>query len=736
MIKIGVLTSGGDSPGMNAAVRAVTRMAIRLGADVVAIREGYQGMVQGGDCIQPLAWSSVGGCLHVGGTIIGTARSARFREREGRLCAAENLLRRGVDRLVVIGGDGSLSGALILHQEWQGLVAELLSAGRVDEETARAHPHLAIIGLPGSIDNDLWGTDVSIGADTALHRIVEAVDSIFSTASSHQRTFVIEVMGRNCGYLALMAAMAIGAEWVMVPEVPPPAGAWAEQMCQVLQAGRQAGRRASLVLIAEGARDDQGQPITSQQIQTVLNERLGEDVRVTILGHVQRGGSPSVFDRNLSSILGAEAARLAMEAAPEAEPVLVGLRGNRCQTVPLVEALERTREQTRAVVEHDYEQALRLRGASMREAWSSMQTIVMAAPRTPGEQPGSLRLGVLNAGPPAPGMNMAVRAAVRLLVSQGHQVLGVRRGFRGLLEGDLIELDWMSVTGWSPSGGSELGTVRYVPSGHDLYAMARQLEEHKLQGLLVIGGLSGYETGFAMLQQSKVFPSFNIPIVCVPASIDNNLPGTELSIGSDTALNNVIEVVDKIKQSAVATQRCFVVEVMGGKCGYLALMSGLATGAEKIYLPEEGMTAQGLLDDLKELTAGFRHGKRLGLVIRNEHANTFYTTPFVVALFEEEGGDLFEVRQAILGHLQQGGNPSPFDRLLAIRLVRRAVEHLLEQARESHPGSAFVGMEEGKITLGDLADYDRLVERQTHRPKEQWWLHLRELARQLSSAPK
>ena len=714
---------------MNAAVRAVTRVALSLGAEVVAVQEGFQGLVTGGSCLRPLTWDAVGGCMHVGGTILGTARCAAFRERPGRLQAAENMVSAGLDRLVVIGGDGSLTGASLFHAEWEGLVGELVQTGRLTAAQAAAHPQLTVVGLPGSIDNDLWGTDISIGADTALQRIGEAVDCIFSTASSHQRTFIVEVMGRNCGYLALMAAVAIGAEWVFIPEAPPPAGAWEEQMCSVLHAGRQVGRRASIVILAEGARDDAGQPISSRQVQQVLTERLGEDVRITILGHVQRGGAPTAFDRNLSSLLGAEAARLAI-APPSPAPVLLGLRGNRCQAVPLAQALERTAEQLRAVTEHRYEEALALRGESLREMWTATQTVSMAAP--PGAQQG-YRIAVLNAGPPAPGMNMAVRAAVRLLASQGHTVLGVRRGFRGLMEGDLVELDWMSISGWAPRGGSELGTARFSPAGHDLYALARQLEQHRVQALLVIGGFSAYEAAFTLVKEAQVFPSFQLPIACVPASIDNNLPGTEISLGADTALNNIVSVVDKIKQSAVATQRCFVVEVMGGACGYLALLAGLATGAEKVYLPEEGITARGLLRDMEDLSHGFRLGKRLGLVIRSEHANAFYTTPFIAALFEEEGGDLFEVRQAILGHLQQGGNPTPFDRVLAVRLVRCAVEHLLAQVGQSEPSSAFVGLEGGHVRLGDLADFDRLMERQKRRPREQWWLHLRELARLLGS---
>ena len=180
-------------------------------------------MVEGGAQIRPLTWDSVGGIQQRGGTIIGTARSAEFRERAGRLRAAKNLVERDIDRLVVIGGDGSLSGADTFRHEWPGLMAELAQRGDITHEQADRHPQLMIVGLVGSIDNDMVGTDPTIGADSALHRIVEAIDAIESTAASHQRSFVVEVMGRNCGYLALMSALATGASAALIPEHPPAA---------------------------------------------------------------------------------------------------------------------------------------------------------------------------------------------------------------------------------------------------------------------------------------------------------------------------------------------------------------------------------------------------------------------------------------------------------------------------------------------------------------------------------
>lgn len=730
--RIGVLTSGGDSPGMNAAVRAVVRTALERQVEVCAIYEGYQGMVEGGDRIRLLGWESVGGILHKGGTVIGSARCKAFRTREGRLKAARNLLQHAIDALVVIGGDGSLTGADVFRAEWPELLKELLQAGEISQEQADCHPALAIVGLPASIDNDMYGSDMTIGTDTALHRITEAVDAISSTAASHQRTFVVEVMGRNCGYLALMGALATGADWVFIPECPPAEDSWQDRMCQVLKAGRESGRRDSIVIVAEGAQDRHGHPIGCDCVRKVLEERLGEDTRVTILGHVQRGGSPSVFDRNLSTMLGHAAVEYILSATPESESVLIGMRGNRIVHSPLMQCVQQSHAVANAIGRGEYDQAMQMRGSSFKEAYHTLQTLMRAKPRTPepGEKP--LRLAVLNAGSAAAGMNTAVRAFVRLGIDKGNTLLGIEQGFRGLIEGRIRELNWLSVAGWATTGGSELGTSRKIPQAKDFYTIARHIEEHNIQGLLVIGGWVGYEAAYQLYSQRDTFPAFNIPILCMPASIDNNLPGSELSVGADTALNNITQAVDKIKQSAVASNRCFIVEVMGRYCGYLALMSGLATGAEQVYLNEEGITLSHLQRDLSYLIDGFKRGKRVGLVICNENANPVYNSDFISAMFAEEGQQVFQVRKAILGHLQQGGDPSPFDRIQATRFAAKSLDFLIEEAQKASPASAFIGLQAGLTQFFDLGDLPRMVDKERQRPKNQWWLDLQPIAKILS----
>jgi 6-phosphofructokinase 1 len=718
---------------MNAALRAVVRTGLSRGLEVLAIYEGYSGMVEGGERIRPMSWSDVGGILHLGGTIIGSARCKEFRERPGRLRAARNLLLHEIEGLVVIGGDGSLTGADTLHREWDGLVQELVDTGQVSKKSAGRNKALAVVGIIGSIDNDMFGTDVTTGADTALHRIIEATDAISSTAASHQRSFVVEVMGRNCGYLALMSAMASGADWVLIPEAPPDVDDWETKMCEALRKGRQMGRRDSMVIVAEGARDRAGKAITSEHVKQALEERLGEDTRITVLGHVQRGGSPSAYDRNLSTMLGVEAVEAILSMDPAGEPLIVGMQGNKLTRTALNIALEKTRAVADAVAAKNYEEALALRGKSFSQAFDIVRTLVRASPHPPAPDQRRMRLAIIHGGGPAPGMNTAVRAAVRIAIDHGQIVLGVRNAFRGLINNEVAELSWMDVNGWATRGGSELGTNRTVPKGRDLYAIARTLEEHEIDGILMVGGWSGYQSILELHSQRANYPAFDIPMICLPATINNNLPGTELSVGADTALNSIISAVDKIKQSAVASQRAFIVEVMGYYCGYLALMGALATGAERVYLHEEGVSMHDLVQDVEAFRHAFQHGKRLGLVIRNEMANEVYTTNFMRLLFEEEGGSLFDVRQAILGHMQQGGTPSPFDRIFATRLAVSSIEYLEDQIERRETAGACIGQIQGELRYTSLDEIPRLMDYEHSRPKKQWWMDLRPIARILAA---
>lgn len=739
-VRIGILTSGGDAQGMNAAVRGVVRTALRMGAQPYAVMEGWAGAVAGGEGIRPLRWDSVSSILHLGGTVIGTARSAEFRTWEGQLDAAANLLAHGIDRLVVIGGDGSLTGTDEFRTNWPGLLADLVAAGRISQADADAHPALMVTGIIGSIDNDLVGADMTIGADSALHRILDAIDAISSTAASHQRTFVVEVMGRHCGYLALMAAVAGGCDYVLVPELPPGQG-WEDDMCLKLSKGRAAGRRESLVVVAEGATDRDGNPITATDVRQILHERLGEEARVTILGHVQRGGTPSAYDRWMSTLLGCAAAREAVTATAASEPVIIAERHNRIHRLPMMEQIRATRAVKDLVAAQDFEGAVAARGASFAQMLSVFETMSTppeldpaalgelhhaSAPAGPddGSAPAPKRVAIIHAGGLAPGMNTAARAAVRLGLDHGLTMLGVHGGFPGLLDGAVTELSWDDVEGWVGDGGAALGTRREVPTVEQLYALGRAIESHQIDGLLVIGGYNAYLAGNLLVTERDRYPAFNIPIVCVPASIDNNLPGSELSIGADTALNNAVRSLDAIKQSAAASHRCFVAETMGRKCGYLTLMSGIATGAEQVYLHEEGITLAGLTADCERMVETFRSGRQLYLTIRNERASENYTTDVLAKIFTQESQGLYDVREAVIGHVQQGGDPSPFDRIMATKLVSYAMDVLTGQVDAGGSQSFYIGLMEGRLDHRPLERMFDDVDRANRRPARQWWMDL------------
>jgi 6-phosphofructokinase 1 len=286
----------------------------------------------------------------------------------------------------------------------------------------------------------------------------------------------------------------------------------------------------------------------------------------------------------------------------------------------------------------------------------------------------------------------------------------------------------MTVSGWVSRPGADLGTSRYLPEPDDLARIAANLAAQQIDGLLMIGGWSGYVAAHRLQERAVELDGLAVPIVCVPASINNDLPGTDLSIGADTALNNIVTDVDKIKQSAVAVHRCFIVEVMGRDCGYLALMSALATGAERVYLPEEGITLRRIQDDLEVLRAGFAVGKRRGLVIRSEHADPSYTTSVLHSLFSRESGGRFDVRSAVLGHVQQGGSPTPFDRIMATRLAAAGIEELIAKVLHGDRAGTMVGLRDGLVELTPLAAFPDLVEPGAQRPRgPAWWTALRPL---------
>nr|XP_055038013.1 ATP-dependent 6-phosphofructokinase, platelet type isoform X4 [Misgurnus anguillicaudatus] len=737
---IAVLTSGGDAQGMNAAVRAVVRMGIYVGAKVYFIHEGYQGMVDGGENIKEANWESVSSMLQVGGTVIGSARCKDFRTHEGRLKAAHNLVQKGITNLCVIGGDGSLTGANLFREEWSGLLAELLQQGLIDEEATQKYSALHIVGMVGSIDNDFCGTDMTIGTDSALHRIIEVVDAIMTTAQSHQRTFVLEVMGRHCGYLALVSALACGADWVLIPEMPPEDG-WEEKMCQKLSATRSRGSRLNIIIVAEGAIDRHGKAITSSIVKDLVVRCLGFDTRVTILGHVQRGGTPSAFDRILASRMGVEAVLALLETNANTPACVVSLCGNQSVRLPLMECVQMTQEVQKAMDEKRFEDAVQLRGRSFQ---NNLRTYKLLAHRKPASDlpVSNFNVAVLNVGAPAAGMNAAVRSAVRVGISEGHKMFAVNDGFEGFCKGQIKEVNWADVGGWTGQGGSLLGTKRTLPAKH-LDKIAEQMRKYNINALLVIGGFEAYLAIMDLLAARGTYEELCVPMVMVPATVSNNVPGSDLSIGADTALNAITDTCDRIKQSASGTKRrVFIIETMGGYCGYLASVGGLAAGADAAYIYEEPFDIRDLQSNVEHLTEKMKTSIQRGLILRNENSNENYTTDFIYQLYSEEGRGVFDCRKNVLGHMQQGGAPSPFDRNFGTKISAKAMQWISKKLNESYRrGRVFANTDDSACLLGmrrralvfqpvvQLKDETDFVHRI---PKEQWWLKLRPLMKILA----
>ena len=488
----------------------------------------------------------------------------------------------------------------------------------LDEITAEEqqnYAHLNIVGLVGSIDNDFCGTDMTIGADSALHRIIEALDAIVTTALSHQRCFVMEVMGRHCGYLALAAGLASDADWIMIPENPPEKG-WEEKLCKRLSFQRESGHRLNIVLVAEGAIDKEGNPISANYIKDVIKNRLSIDTRVTVLGHVQRGGSTSAYDRLLASRMGAESVLALMNAKQETPPVVIAINGNQICHIPLLESVEKTKQVAKAMADKDFQRAAELRGLSFQRNLETCLQLSKLQPKFFADETHyEYTFMVLNVGAPACGINSAVRSFVRHGVWKGCKILAANDGFKGLVNNEVIELDWKSVYGWTSIGGSILGCQRNdaAKAGYD--KIAKVLQKHKVQGLLIVGGFEAYTSVIQLSEQRHNYPEFCIPLICVPATISNNVPGTDLSVGCDTALNEIVTICDKIKQSATGSnRRVFIVETMGGYCGYLATLAGFSSGADQSYIFEEPFSIHNIIDDINHLKLKMQGDLKRGIL--------------------------------------------------------------------------------------------------------------------------
>lgn len=669
-----------------------------------------------------------------------------FKTREGRLKAAENLVLNGIDSLIVCGGDGSLTGADLFRKEWSGLIDELKNTKRITEEQAETFNFLTIVGLVGSIDNDMSSTDITIGAVTSLHRICEAVDAVSTTALSHSRAFVIEVMGRHCGWLALMAGIATGADFVFIPEKPPQQDDWESFMCSVIERHRHLGKRKTVVIVAEGAIDKNLNPIKADHLKDILTDRLGLDTRVTILGHTQRGGAPAFFDRLLATTQGIEAVDAVLESTKDTPTPMIGMVDNKIIRFPLMKAVESTHEVAESIGKKNFARAMELRDPQFSEEFETYNaTTIMDDHSLSLPKHERLRIAIVHMGAPAGGMNAATRTAVRYCLNRGHTPIAVNNGFVGLARGSMTEMTWMFVDGWTALGGSELGTNRAVPGEDiDMGMVTYQLQKNRIQAIMVVGGFEAFVAIQRLEEARTEYPSLHIPIALIPATISNNVPGTDYSLGSDTSLNAIVSSCDAIVQSAQSSRRrVFVVEVMGGRSGYLAVEAGLAVGANTVYIPEEVINLARLQADVNHLKAMYTDDdpdKSEGrIILRTEDVSKTYTTEVISDILKEEGNEMFDSRTAVLGHIQQGITPTPLDRIRATRYAKHCIEFFekhssdaLNKANDqgvsvpieltnSKESVAVAGINSNIVDFSPITDLLAVTDMKNRKPRTAWW---------------
>lgn len=712
---IAIVTSGGDAPGMNLAIRSALRIGIKWGAEMYGVYCGFEGLIEGN--IQKFNWDSVNNVIDDGGTFLMSSRSERFRSREGRKEAAYNLSVRKIEGLVVIGGDGSIRGATILLSEFPGYVEELVAEGRLPEDSRRT---LQMVAIPASIDNDIPHADMTLGASSALHRIIESVDHIISTMVSHRRVFVIEVMGRDCGWIALMSSFATGADYVFLPEVP--CKDWKQEILEEVRRSRAMGKKGIFVIVSEGAVNDENEHISSAEIVDHLTRNVEAEVKLLRLGHLQRGGPPSASDKISGTILGIKAMERLLYTSEE-KPSLVCMSNGEYCFINLDEVFDVGNQVARHREMRDFKSILELRGASFKRAFLLNDQLIKQRNKSTSAK----KIGILHGGKRAGGMNSALHAVVRYCLSMGQDIYVIQDGFEGLLDDKIVKASEYDYVASISSGGSAIGIG--IPRREDTRRIYKKIREHGLDALIVVGGT---EALFAIAGLKKLFAkhSVAVKIILVPATASNNLPCTEVCVGSDTALNCITRVSEVLRLSSTSIKdTVFVLEVHGGNCGYLAVMGGIASGAFASFIPERKYLIGHLSETARRLKQRFVGSPRPGLLlIRNE--KTFYSvsTDAFSKLLETDGDGRFNTRYCVLGHIQEGANPSPLDRINATLLGIKAIDIILEMDSEGivpHSGASLfglIGIKGRSITFTDvdtcLEDFDA----DRKREKSPWWL--------------
>ncbi len=725
-MRIGVLTGGGDVPGLNAAIRAVVRRAAQYDFEVVAIRNGWAGLLGKGD-IFPLSVQAVSGILPMGGTIIGASRTNPFKGNVAldKAIAALAESAEPVVQSALIGLRRAQTDYVQQHVDEikanvkaYALDAIVVIGGRDTLDVAFKVSQLGVkvVGVPKTMDNDLVETDYSIGFDSATTRVMHALDDLHATASSHERVLVVETMGRETGWVALVGGLAGGADFIVIPEVPTTV----TEVCEHLTKRHQAGTMSSLVVVAEGAqipdlavRDaDCTDPFGRQRydrrgvgesLAVEIERRTGFETRHVILGHLQRGGSPTVFDRVLATRLGVAAVDMVKNFQ---FGQMATRKNDRFLTVPLSRV------------------ASHIQVADIK--YYDLAKIFFGQRRLdPGTSP-IKRIGVLTGGGDCPGLNAAIRAVARRGMEYGWEVVGFKNGWKGLVDqGDADPLAPEDVERVLAQGGTFLGTSRTNAKKAERIAQVKKnLQKFGIDALVAIGGDDTLGVAAKLYQEG-------IKVVGVPKTMDNDINETEYTIGFDSACTVVVDALDRLHTTASSHHRVIVVEVMGRDAGWVAVNSGLAGGADFIFIPEVQSTIAECAEHLLRRTA---LGKTSSIVVVSEgaHIPEIEADDASAAKKLDDFGHVrldarglgervakkledlskLETRFVVLGHIQRGGSPSAFDRMLATRTGVAAVDLIKEGRFGLMP--ALQGGQLVPVDLAKAAPPDEATKVMTH----------------------
>ena len=686
--KIAIMTSGGDAPGMNAAVRGAIRTALNLGWEVYGIKDAYLGLTTGGENIVPLDWLDVGFPFREGGTFLGSARytdiqgdSSKARKLKEK--ALMNLKQHGISGLLVIGGDGSLTGAYELYN--------FLEQNRHTLPSLEKMP-LSIIGIPGSIDNDIACTSMSIGVDTTLNTIVESIDKLRDTATSHKRISIVEVMGRKRGYLAVMSGLASGADRIFIGEEKI-SQEDLNNMLHVLHQSFLIGQKAGVIVRSEGA------SFSTSFLKEIISELLEprREVRETVLGYLQRGGSPTAFERALATRMGVKATTLLNSDL--SEPQLVNFVDNEIKSVPLKLFVKKVREQ-------EFQTEL---SPNAKKAFQ----LAIQLEEPPVKKSAKLKIALVTDGNNVSGMNMALRAVARLALNNGIEVRGIKGGFAGLhkINNNLLNLEWdmLEMKGVLRRAGTLLGvSSNHTGFSDDEYiSLKDRLVDAKIDGVILVGNLKTYYHANRLAELS------DIPIVGIPADTNCNLPGTSWVIGMDSAMNDMVKGIDRTADAAHVKRSITLINLTGEYCRCLVSLSALSGGAEQVIIDELPHSHENL-EHLKQqvnktienLKTMFGAGKRFAsIVIYCKHPGRADIAIDLIQTAIDTAGIKLDTTLSTLAASYGGIIPTAFDRILAKRMGERAMNQLLQNIKKDDSFFHIVGISGKGIAANPYNDH-------------------------------